>query len=115
MASDFRYVKIDDTENWEPDFVSSLNGGRIIITYVFDRNNKLTWCDMPDRFELKFIGATLAGCSDEKAKYEIEFATRNPKDFERVIKCSEVKDDRPLPKQCDSLEEVIKLWENNPW
>jgi hypothetical protein len=114
----FKYIKIDDTDNWEPEFVSSLNGGRIIITYAFDKNDKFAYFSGKSSgftHDMRVLGLELIGCDDEKAKYEIEFASHKISDFDEYISCDLIKDDKPLPEQCNSFEEAYKLWEKNPW
>lgn len=121
--TEFRYVKIDETDHWNKDFIKELGpGAKIIATYVFDATNRTYLCEGEPSYFLQYAGTEIQPgreLSDAESDHyeagvrEAEFDCR---DNDHYRHCRDVTNSHPVPTNgAETLEDVLEDFSSNPW
>lgn len=123
QETDFRYVKIDETEHWDKDFIKELGpGAKIIATYVFDATERAHLCEATPSYFLRYAGTEiqpgreLSDAENEHYDEVVREAEFNCNDNDHYRHCFDVKDSHPVPtKDAETLDDVLEDFFANPW
>jgi hypothetical protein len=55
VKPDIKYVKIDETRHWNPDFLAKYGIERMVAVYVYDANTYTYCCELTPSHWLEFI------------------------------------------------------------
>jgi hypothetical protein len=123
QETDFRYVKIDETENWNKDFIKDLGpGAKIVATYIFDATERTHLCEATPSYFLRYAGTEiqpgreLSDSENEHYDEVVREAEFKCNDNDHYRHCRDVKDSHPVPtKDAETLDEVLEDFFANPW
>jgi hypothetical protein len=121
QETDFRYVKIDETEHWNKDFIKELGpGAKIIATYVFDAAERTFCCESTPSYFLRYAGTEIQPgreLSDAENEHydEVVREAEFKYDNDHYRHCRDV-NSHPVPaKDAETLEDVLEDFFANPW
>lgn len=114
----FKYIKVDETKYWKPEFVATWGeGGKIIVTYIYDSETHTHCCELTPSYEMRYAGfdLDLPNLSDEdREKIDEEVIGNMRYDSDHYRHCHRVSG-----KDCsidfESIEEALEHFQGNPW
>jgi hypothetical protein len=122
QETDFRYVKIDETEHWNKDFVKKLGpSAKIIATYIFNAAERTFCCEATPSHFLRYAGTEIQPgreLSDAENEHydEVVREAELDCDNDHYRHCRYVNNSRPVPtKDAESLDDVLEDFFANPW
>jgi len=119
----FRFVKIDETEHWNPEFVNSMGEGtKIIATYAYDETDRTFCCELSPSHWMEYLGTDffpgreLTDEENEEAYGKI-LEGESSDDASHYRQCWDVKklDTHPVTCDAETLEDVRECFQANPW
>ena len=112
----FKYIKVDETKYWKPEFVATWGkDGKIIVTYIYDSETRTHCCELTPSFEMRYAGFELdvPNISDEdREKIDEEIMSYGGEDY--YHHCYKV-NGKDCSVEFESIEDALEHFQGNPW
>ena len=120
----YQYVKVDETNKWDGNFLDRYGITKMVATYAFNPEQHVYCASITPAYEMRLLGTEPELDSDKELTDENHEAMSHcifEADCDEVwfnMLCRDVKKLEPkdmVQGDCESLDDVADEWCSNPW
>lgn len=112
----FKYIRVNETKQWNDEFLKKNGIGVMTATYAFDDTAPVHCCELTPSYYLRYLGVEPdLHVSDECYEEIIDAECNIENDFYMHCHVAEKLGPKKAPCDVESLEELVEEFHANPW